>query len=349
MSSLRVIALAGVLLVVACSDGNAPNVGAKPSAPLPGAIHVAVGRNAGTPAAGAGSLWVPNTSDGTLSRIDPGSNRVQATVKIGEVATLLAAGCGPSSVHSLMGPTFNQRHCDLPSSVAVTSESVWVAANDQGGVMRLDPKTNRITATVAMGILPFYLAADDREVWGTSFQDAAIARVDAVTARVLNVWRGFCRGPSGVALTSDSALIACDTSGTLVRIDRATGTVVASIALPGGIGPSPYFGPRPLAVALAAGDVWVRNEGNNTVSRVSLRSNSVIAVVPVDAFFGRDGLDALAVDSHGIWVSGVRLQMIDPASNQVTRRVDLRTITIGAGFNSLWVIDDFGEVLRLQL
>ena len=42
---------------------------------LPLAATVAVGRGAGAPAVGAGSIWIPNTADGTLSRVDATTQR----------------------------------------------------------------------------------------------------------------------------------------------------------------------------------------------------------------------------------------------------------------------------------
>jgi YVTN family beta-propeller protein len=55
---------------------------------------VGVGRGAGGIAAGAGSVWVANTLDGTVSRIDPRARRVVATIDVGGTPRGVAAGAG---------------------------------------------------------------------------------------------------------------------------------------------------------------------------------------------------------------------------------------------------------------
>jgi YVTN family beta-propeller protein len=44
--------------------------------------------------AGFGSLWVVNTLDGTLTRIDPGARRVEATIDVGDGPRAVAVGRG---------------------------------------------------------------------------------------------------------------------------------------------------------------------------------------------------------------------------------------------------------------
>ena len=61
---------------------------------------VSVGRGASGIVAGAGAVWVANTLDGTVSRIDPATRRVVATIRVG----------------------------GLPRGVAVGDEAVWVTA-----------------------------------------------------------------------------------------------------------------------------------------------------------------------------------------------------------------------------
>ena len=41
-----------------------------------------------------GSVWVPNLGDGTVSRIDPKTNRVTATVRVGPKPFVLGVGAG---------------------------------------------------------------------------------------------------------------------------------------------------------------------------------------------------------------------------------------------------------------
>ena len=45
-------------------------------------------------AVGSGSVWVSNTSDGTVSRIDPASGRVVATIPVGPNPGAIVVGEG---------------------------------------------------------------------------------------------------------------------------------------------------------------------------------------------------------------------------------------------------------------
>ena len=43
---------------------------------------------------GAGAVWVANSGDGTVSRIDPSTNSVVATIRVGNSPLGIAVGAG---------------------------------------------------------------------------------------------------------------------------------------------------------------------------------------------------------------------------------------------------------------
>ena len=53
------------------------------AAPPSVAFKLKVGRGAGVPAVEATAVWVPNTKDGTVSRVDPRTRKVVKTIKLG--------------------------------------------------------------------------------------------------------------------------------------------------------------------------------------------------------------------------------------------------------------------------
>ena len=67
---------------------------------------------------------------------------------------------------------------------------------------------------------------------------------------------------------------------------------------------------------------------------------------PVDAFYGRDGLDAMAAAGGAIWLGGVQLQRFD-IRTAIVRRIDVSATTVAAGAGSLWITDIAGTVLRV--
>ncbi|TMG15319.1 MAG: hypothetical protein E6I01_07725 [Chloroflexi bacterium] len=308
---------------------------------------ITVGARAGTPAIGAGAVWIPNTGDGTVSRVDPASNHVVATIRIGDAAAFYKTVCEPyGSVHSFMVTTFHIRRCDLPSAVAAGSDSVWVAKNDTNEIVRVDPAANRISTRVSTGVVPFGLLVTSAAVWVTSYDDDAIVRIDPISGRMLTTIRVPGRGPTGVAEADGALWVANSRNGSVSRIDPVSNQVTATISMT--CRSQCLGGAVPLALASVANQIWIRNEGDGTVARIDTRTNMVVGTIDVDTFYGRDGQDAIGVTPSAIWLSGISLQRIDPSTGRVVRSVDQGGITLAVGFGSLWVTDVVGRILRLD-
>ena len=317
----------------------------KTSGPLQATITV--GGRAGTPAPGAGAVWIPNTGEGTVSKIDPATNRVSATIRIGDAEAFYHNVCeGYGSVHSFMVTTFNVRRCDLPSAVAANGQDVWAAKNDSNEVVQIDPRSNRVSQKVPIGALPFNLLLTRDALWVTSYVDDAIVRVDPASGRVVTTIKVPGNGPTGMVDAGGFMWVANSRAGSLSRIDPQKNTIEQTTPI---MCPSTCLaGSEPLAVATTGPAVWVRNVGNGTVARVNARSARVEAMVEVDSFYGRDGQDAMAVTPSALWLSGISLQRVDPASNRVSRVTAEGGVTVAAGFDSLWVTDTVGHILRLD-
>jgi YVTN family beta-propeller protein len=120
------------------------------------ASTIPIGHNVNAPggpgpeelAVGAGSLWVanrllgrngffPSGKRGSVSRIDPQTNAVVETTRVGHE----------------------------PSGIAVADDAVWVVNRTDFTVSRIDPRTNRVTATIQIGNRPRALAAGEGAVW----------------------------------------------------------------------------------------------------------------------------------------------------------------------------------------
>jgi len=106
---------------------------------------------------------------------------------------------------------------------------------------------------------------------------------------------------------------------------------------------------RPFPMAIAAGSVWVRNEQGNTVSRIDEVSGQLQATIPVDPFYGIDGVDSMAVVNGKIWISGLNLQEIDPANNRVAKNLPISGRPLAAGDGTLWVIGIAGAISRIRV
>jgi YVTN family beta-propeller protein len=158
---------------------------------------VTVGTNPIGVAFGSGSLWVANLGSGTVSRIDPATLSVTATI------TLASA-----------------KH------VVYAFGSLWV--HNGNNVSRIDPSTNTITATIVVGSDTYDLTADSTHVWVAVRLAQFVRRIDPTTNTVTaSIPASY---PLSVATGFGSIWIGTS-NYTIDRYDASTLGFTASIAL----------------------------------------------------------------------------------------------------------------------
>ena len=98
----------------------------------------------------AGAIWVTNTADGTVDRIDPGTHTIRQTVSVG----------------------------NGPSGIAFGDGSVWVTNGLSGTVSRISPGTNRVVETIDVGNGPAGILYASGSIWVANTGDDTITRID---------------------------------------------------------------------------------------------------------------------------------------------------------------------------
>jgi len=93
-------------------------------------VDIPVGTSPTSVAAGGGAVWVTNTADQTVDRIDLRTGSVRQTVRVG----------------------------DGPSGIAFGRGAVWVANGLAGEVSRIDANTNEVVQTIRVGNSPTAIA-----------------------------------------------------------------------------------------------------------------------------------------------------------------------------------------------
>jgi YVTN family beta-propeller protein len=288
----------------------------------------------GAAAADSDRLWVAGYAAGRLYRVSGAQRLDVLAIPIAD-PHLLRPACEPGTVHDAPMGSFLPRRCDLPSGVAVGAGSVWIGRNDSQAVLRLDPASGRLVATVAVGFRIFNLAADAASVWVVSFQDNMVARIDTTTNAV-TLRQPLLHAPSSALIAGRSVWISRSGNATVVRLDAITGAQEAEIPV----------GRQPLPLTAGSDSIWVRNEQDSTVSRIDPSTNRVVATVPVDPFYGLDGVDSMVANPGGLWISGLALQWIDASSNQVTRTLRQSGRPYSRAPGQLWVLSLGGHVSR---
>jgi DNA-binding beta-propeller fold protein YncE len=224
--------------------------------------------------------------------------------------------------------------------------SLWVGAWSDREVVRIDPRSNRVTARFpAGGLNPAGLAVDATTVWVVHRDTDEVVRVDPGTGRVVARIRldplpfEFAPGdrrflPSLVAVGAGAGWVA-SARGAVARIDAASNRVVAVIRL---------ARQAPAGIAVAGRIVWVA-EGGHGMARIDAVTNRLLGTIRLDVH-----ADRVATDGGAIWVGG---RSTDPSSESAgaVARIDAATgrvreivpsglpTGLAAGVGAVWITE----------
>jgi streptogramin lyase len=178
--------------------------------------------------------------------------------------------------------------------------SLWVGAWRDREVVRIDPRSNRVTARFpAGGRSPAGLAVDAGTIWVVHPDTDEVVRLDGRTGHlVARIELGplpfeFAPGdrrflPSLVAVGAGAGWVATG-RGVVARIDPASNRVVAVIKL---------AGQGPEGIAVAGRIVWVA-QGGRGMARIDAATNGLLRPVRLDL-----QADRVAADGGTVWVGG---------------------------------------------
>jgi len=174
---------------------------------------------------GFGSAWVANAGDGTVWRITNG-----------KVVKKLKVGTEPNGLTAYRG-------------------AVWVSDHTLGKVVRIDPRTNRITGTVRVP------GADWITGLGASIyvseETNQVSRISVSTLKVTGVAK-VARNPLGSTIVGDKLWVPCIDANEIVVVDPSTMHVLAHKPAAGG----------PIVVLSAFGHRWVSQSTGTKLLRL---------------------------------------------------------------------------------
>ena len=306
------------------------------------AVALAVGR--GGPAS-------PTGPRGTLTQIDPRTNRVRSTTNVPGYPQAVAWTAGgiwvadfregvlwrhDPSTGSLQRIASNGE----PRDIAALGDQVYVAVDDNaltGSVARYDAASGERLDSLSPE-LACALASGDGVVWAAGCPYADRLSTDARPLRLLHhvplpyqppytastirvQFREMAVGAGSVWVLGDAL------DRRVWRLDLRRGTIQKTIALP--------FPPR--SVVVANGAAWITDGLDDTVVPIDARSNRVLPAVAV----GR-GAAGVTATPGAVWVANVidgTVSRIDPRSRRVvaTVRVGGSPSEIDAGPDGVWV------------
>jgi YVTN family beta-propeller protein len=246
---LAVVAAAGIIAAVVVSQKPKHTLAALPANSIgildaDGSLHdaVQVGQNPDALAYGFGSLWVANSGEKTVQRVNPKTHEVIQKFDVGA----------------------------NPDAIAFSAQDVWVANGSDGTVTEIDPATNGVVDTIQVGALPAAIAAGPGVVWVANSGDDNLSRIDIDSRDVRPVSAGD--GPDGLLVDGDSLWVANGADGTVSHLDAKTGTSLGGVltADAGATG-----------LLLAEGSLWVANQSALSVTRIDPQSGIVRGTIPI--------------------------------------------------------------------
>lgn len=230
---------------------------------------------------GYGAVWVATDGGGTVSRIDPRTNRVTRSIRVGRTACTLAVGAGAvwtvryeaGELVRVDPETSRVRRLDvgrIPVDVLVADGAVWVSNWEGRTLAKIDPLRLRVTDVVRLPAQPQGLLYRAGSLWvGSGRQSREVFRIDPATLAVARVPVGasspgwFVAGARGVWVTTSE--------DSVVRINPATNRVVTTL---------PVRGVPVEGAAAPDGLLWIPSKQSNTVTRIDPSTNRVLGVLP---------------------------------------------------------------------
>ena len=205
-------------------------------------------------AVGGGAVWIANAGDAakgdtfpqSISRLDPASGEVDATIQLPR---------SPGGNQFGVLPGLSRRR------IAVTHDAVW-AINPDRSVSRIDIRTNRLVKTLR-NVKAENIAAGEGQVWVT--EDTSIVQIDPdldVVSRRIDLAEQTL---GELAIGAGAVWVADPFGGKVWRVESRPG--VAKRAIPVELWVA--------SVAFADGIVWASNEIADKVYRIDPRSNAV--------------------------------------------------------------------------
>jgi streptogramin lyase len=145
---------------------------------------------AGSIAFGFGSLWVADSLEDEVLRIDP-------------------------ALGSVVGPPIAVGRD--PESLAVGPSAVWVVNKLDATLTRIDPRNNTAGSATGLGVAPDSVSADASGVWVASATTNTLVHIDSASGQIVSIIKAAA-GPVAVALDEGNVWVAD------VRLTRLNGS-----------------------------------------------------------------------------------------------------------------------------
>ena len=175
-------------------------------------------------------VWVGNSASNTLSRINAATLAVDAAFATVELG---------------------------PSALVYAGGFIWSVNTTDNSVSKVNPSTAQVDPAIAVGPAPTGVAFDGDALWVSSSTATTMARIDIATGAVVLVNTGGGTATDQVAYDGSWIWATSANANVVFRIDPAEQSVVE---IDVGTGPD--------GVVFDGMNIWIANNGSNSVSKV---------------------------------------------------------------------------------
>jgi streptogramin lyase/pimeloyl-ACP methyl ester carboxylesterase len=285
---LIVIAIGAPLYLLRLAPLEEPPANTYSAPGVTGYVPIGVGAGVRTIGVGEdGVVWIMSANERTLYRVDRERMEVVETYPIDAYVEGNPVGGG----------------------------SVWLMSYDPPGVLRFDPSAGLFKRGAVTGTIPLVDPAAGAtwafdSLW-LSTQEGRLLRFDSTAAQTGD-FAVDVAGPGPRFLTSGFGSIWMGSSnGRVYRIDPDSGSVLASVEIPG----------EPRAITTGNDHVWVSDVARSSVIKIDPSTNEIVGETAVARF-----PHSLAATQGSVWVSDFMdytISEIDARSGALLRTVPL--------------------------
>jgi YVTN family beta-propeller protein len=241
---------------------------------------IEVGRFPRDIAVAGGNVWVLSETAGTLWRIDPGKYEVVETIQYNGNTTHVDAGPDAVWVSGGLGVrkidlATNTRHDVVYNAcydVAIGEDAVWVSQTQDQQLLRIDPETRKVVATVKLDGQPTAIIYGHGLVWAVLQDRKELVGIDPASGQVV-----FTQPYEYVVhdMAMDESRLWYTSPFAIQYIEPETGAG-------GGIGAET----SPVGIEVYAGSLWATGGEEGLLTRYDPDDGNVIAEIELDADAG---------------------------------------------------------------
>lgn len=228
------------------------------------------------------------------------------------------------------------------TGIAASDTAIWVHNGAAGTLVRIDPSTNSIVATIHVGHGEGGVALGNGAVWVANPLEGTVSRIDPRTNQVVATITVMGQGAvQAITVSPDAVWVTQFDQDALVRIDPQTNRVVATIPNQPGI----------TGVSFGAGSVWACNhhDPEEGLAQVNPQTNQVQAQIAVGDKQSMACASVVAL-AQTVWtlsfinedISSMVLKHIDPATHTVMATIPVPgadPFHFAANEQGVWVFD----------